>query len=58
MRESLRQRFGDTACPAGQCNAQYQVTEKEIDNFMATDEGLAMTSREYRVVQALLPVNR
>ena len=32
------------------------ITEKEIDNFMATEEGLAMTEPQYRVIQALLPV--
>ena len=34
------------------------ITEKEIDNFMVTEEGLALTEPEYRVLQALLPISR
>ena len=34
------------------------ISEQEIDNFLATEEGEAMTQPEYRVVQALLSSGR
>ena len=34
------------------------ISEQEIDNFLATEEGEAMTQPEYRVVQALLASSR
>ena len=34
------------------------ISEQEIDNFLATEEGEAMTQPEYRVIQALLATRR
>ena len=34
------------------------ISEQEIDNFLTTEEGEAMTQPEYRVIQALLATRR
>ena len=34
------------------------ISEQEIDNFLDTEEGEAMTQPEYRVIQALLATRR
>ena len=34
------------------------ISEQEIDNFLTTEEGEAMTQPEYQVVQALLSISR
>ena len=58
MRQSLRRDLAIQRVQQGSVMRNIRVTEKEIDNFMATDEGLAMTQPQYPCVQALLPVTR
>ena len=57
MRESLRKDLAIQRVQQGNVMRNINITEKEIDNFMATEEGLALTEPQYRVVQALLSVN-
>ena len=57
MRESLRQDLAIQRVQQGNVMRNINITEKEIDNFMATEEGLAITEPQYRVIQALLSVS-
>lgn len=57
MRESLRKDLAIQRVQQGNVMRNINITEKEIDNFMATEEGLALTEPQYRVVQALLSVS-
>ena len=57
MRESLRKDLAIQRVQQGNVMRNINITEKEIDNFMATEEGLELTEPQYRVVQALLSVN-
>ena len=58
MRESLRDELAIQRVQQGSVMRDINITEKEIDNFMATEEGISLTEPEYRVVQALLPIPR
>ena len=58
MREGLRDELAIQRVQQGSVMQDINITEKEIDNFMATEEGIALTEPEYRVVQALLPIPR
>ena len=58
MREGLRDELAIQRVQQGSVMRDINITEKEIDNFMATEEGIALTEPEYRVVQALLPIPR
>ena len=56
MREGLRDELAIQRVQQGSVMRDINITEKEIDNFMATEEGAALTDPEYRLVQALLPI--
>ena len=58
LRASLRDELAIQRVQQGSVMRDINITEKEIDNFMATEEGIALTEPEYRVVQALLPIPR
>lgn len=58
MRESLRDELAIQRVQQGSVMRDINITEREIDNFMATEEGEAMIEPEYRVVQALVSVSR
>jgi len=58
MREALRDELAIQRVQQGSVMRDINVTEREIDNFMATEEGEAMIEPEYRVVQALVSVSR
>ena len=58
MRAGLRDELAIQRVQQGSVMRDISVTEKEIDNFMMTEEGIALTEPEYRVVQALLPIPR
>jgi peptidyl-prolyl cis-trans isomerase SurA len=57
-RESLRDDLAIQRVQQGNVMRNINISEQEIDNFLATEEGEAMTQPEYRVVQALLASNR
>lgn len=58
MREGLRDELAIQRVQQGSVMRDINITEKEVDNFMTTEEGAALTEPEYRVVQALLPISR
>jgi len=54
MREDLRDDLAIQRVQQGNVMRNINISEQEIDNFLATEEGEAMTQPEYRVIQALL----
>jgi peptidyl-prolyl cis-trans isomerase SurA len=57
MREQIRKEMIIQRVQGGNVNQRIQITEQEVDNFLATEEGQKMTQPEYRIVQALLAVS-
>ena len=57
-REDLRQDLAIQRVQQGNVMRNINISEQEIDNFLATEEGEVMTQPEYRVVQALLATSR
>ena len=57
-RESLRDDLAIQRVQQGNVMRNINISEQEIDNFLTTEEGEAMTQPEYRVVQALLSISR
>ena len=58
MREALRDELAIQRVQQGSVMRDISITEREIDNFMATEEGEAMIEHEYRVEQALVSISR
>ena len=58
MREEIRREMKIQRVQQGNVNRSIQISEQEIDNFLATEQGEAMTQPEFRVIQALLEVSR
>ena len=56
MREDIRREMILQRVQTGNVNQRIQITDKEIENFLATEEGQALTQPEYRLVHALLPL--
>ncbi|HUH37489.1 MAG TPA: peptidylprolyl isomerase [Spongiibacteraceae bacterium] len=56
MREQLRRDLAIQRVQQGNVIQRIQVTDQEIDNFLASEEGRAATAPEYRVLHALVPV--
>ncbi|MCH1554180.1 MAG: SurA N-terminal domain-containing protein, partial [Luminiphilus sp.] len=54
MREDLRNDLAIQRVQQGNVMRNINISEQEIDNFLNTEEGEAMTQPEYRVIQALL----
>ena len=54
MREDLRDDLAIQRVQQGNVMRNINISEQEIDNFLTTEEGEAMTQPEYRVIQALL----
>lgn len=57
-REGLRDDLAIQRVQQGNVMRNINISEQEIDNFLATEEGEMMTQPEYRVVQALLASGR
>lgn len=57
-REGLRDDLAIQRVQQGNVMRNINISEQEIDNFLTTEEGEAMTQPEYRVVQALLSASR
>ena len=57
MREQLRREMIIQRVQAGNVNQRIQITEQEVDNFVATQEGQKLTQPEYRILHALLPLS-
>ena len=56
MREEIRREMMIQRVQQGNVNRNIQISEQEIDNFMETEEGEAMTQPEVHLVQALIEV--
>jgi len=56
MRDDIRREMVLQRVQTGNVNQRIQITDKEIDNFLATEEGQTLTQAEYRLVHALLPL--
>lgn len=57
-REALRDDVAIQRVQQGNVMRNIKISEQEIDNFLGTEEGEAMTQPEYRVIQALLATSR
>jgi len=57
-RRGLRDDLAIQRVQQGNVMRNINISEQEIDNFLTTEEGEAMTQPEYRVIQALLSISR
>jgi peptidyl-prolyl cis-trans isomerase SurA len=57
MREQVRREMIIQRVQGGNVNQRIQITPKEVDNFLATQDGKKLTQSEYHLVHALLPVS-
>lgn len=55
MRENLRSEMILQRVQSGNVNQLIQITDQEVDNYLATEEGQKLVQPEYRIVHALLP---
>ena len=56
MREQVRREMIIQRVQGGNVNQRIQITEQEVDNFLATEEGQKMAQPEYHIVHALLAI--
>ncbi|MDH4039894.1 MAG: peptidylprolyl isomerase [Gammaproteobacteria bacterium] len=56
MREQVRREMIIQRVQAGNVNQRIQITPKEVDNFLATEDGKKLTQPEYHLLHALLPI--
>ena len=56
LREDIRREMTLQRVQSGNVNQRIQITDQEIENFLATEEGQQLTQPEYRLVHALLPL--
>ena len=56
MREQVGRELMIQRVQAGNINQRIQITEQEVDNFMASQEGQTLTKQEYHLLHALLAV--
>ena len=57
MREQVRREMIIQRVQGGNVNQRIQITDQEVDNFMATEDGQKLTQPEYHIVHALLAVS-
>lgn len=57
MREQVRKELIIQRVQQGNVNQRIQITEQEVDNFIATAEGQKLTQPEYHLLHALLPLS-
>lgn len=55
-REQIRKEIMINRVQQGSVNQRVQITEQEINNFLQSEEGKAVTAPEYRMVHTLIPV--
>ena len=56
MREQVRREMIIQRVQAGNINQRIQITDDEVGNFMATQEGQSLSQTEFHLVHALLPI--
>jgi peptidyl-prolyl cis-trans isomerase SurA len=57
MRDQVRREMIIQRVQGGNVNQRIQITDQEVDNFLATEEGQKMAQPEYHIVHALLAVS-
>ena len=57
MREQIRKELVIQRVQQGNVNQRIEISEQEVDNFLATEEGQKMTQPEYQILHALLAVS-
>ena len=57
MREQVRREMIIQRVQGGNVNQRIQITDQEVDNFLATGEGQKMAQPEYHIVHALLAIS-
>lgn len=57
MREQVRREMIIQRVQGGNVSQRIQISPKEIDNFLATEDGKKLTQPEYHLVHGLLPVS-
>ena len=57
MREQVRREMIIQRVQGGNVNQRIQITPKEVDNFLSTEDGKKLTQSEYHLLHALLPVS-
>ena len=56
MREQIRKDMMLQRVQQGNVNRAVQITEQEIENFLASEEGQSLTAPEFRLLHTLIPV--
>jgi peptidyl-prolyl cis-trans isomerase SurA len=56
MREQVRREMIIQRVQAGNINQRIQITDDEVGNFMATQEGQSLSQTEFHLIHALLPI--
>jgi len=56
-REQVRKEMIIQRVQSGHVNQRIEISEQEVDNYLATEEGQKLAQPEYRLVHALLPVS-
>lgn len=57
MREQVRKEMIIQRVQQGNVNQRIEITDQEVDNFLATEEGQALSQPEYMIFHALLAVS-
>lgn len=55
-REQIRNEMLLQRVQRGSVNQQVQITDQEISNFLASEEGASLTAPEYRMLHTLIPI--
>ena len=56
LRENIRRDMVIQRVQQGNVSQRVQITEQEIDNYLASEEGRELAEEEYHIVHALLPL--
>ncbi len=56
MREQVRREMIIQRVQGGNVNQRIQITPKEVDNFLSSEDGKKLTQPEYHLLHALLPL--
>jgi peptidyl-prolyl cis-trans isomerase SurA len=56
MREQIRRELTIQRVQQGNLNSRIQVTEQEVENFLQSPEGMAMTAGQFRLAHLLYPL--
>ncbi len=57
LREQIRQEMIIQRVQQGNVNQRIEITEQEVENFLATEEGQKLTQPEYQILHALLALS-